>query len=99
MVQENVREAGRDHTLLLGALSRTVQEAIFDSSCFQPFINHPSDNAVCDSLVEERSKVGVRNRIEGSCLTLPTSATSQNRRQLYASGIHLRAAPCRLWAR
>jgi hypothetical protein len=64
VVQENVRDAGRDHTALRGALSRTVQEAIFDGSCFQPFINHPSDNAVCDSLVEERPKVGVWNRIE-----------------------------------
>src|ERR1700739_1289079 len=49
MVQKNVREAGGDHTPLRSALSRTVQETIFDSSCFQPFVNHPSNNAVCDN--------------------------------------------------
>ena len=47
-----------------GALGHTVQETVFDRSCFQPFIYHPSDDAVRDSLVEERSKVGVWDRIE-----------------------------------
>ena len=64
MVQEDVREAGRDYTPLRGALGRVAQETVFNGSCFQPFINHPSDDAVRDSLVKERSKVGVRNRIE-----------------------------------
>ena len=41
-----------------------MQQAVFDGSCFQPFIDHPSDDAICDSLVEERSKVVVWNRIE-----------------------------------
>jgi hypothetical protein len=59
IVQENVREAGRDHTSLWSTLSRAVQETVFDGSCFQPFIDHPSDDAVCDSLVDERPKVGV----------------------------------------
>jgi hypothetical protein len=49
---------------LRGAVGRAVQETVFDGSCIQPFIDHPSDDAVCDSLVEERPKVGVWNRIE-----------------------------------
>src|SRR3954463_967645 len=64
MVQKDVREAGRDYTPLRGALGRAAQETVFNGSCFQPFINHPSDNAVRDSLVKERAEVGVRNRIE-----------------------------------
>src|SRR5215468_9638291 len=59
MVQEDVRETGRDYTPLRGALGRVAQETVFHGSCFQPFIDHPSDDAVCDSLVKERSKVGV----------------------------------------
>ena len=47
-----------------GALGRVAQETAFHGSCFQPFIDHPSDDAVRDSLVKKRSKVGVRNRIE-----------------------------------
>ena len=47
-----------------GALGHAVQETVFDRSCFQPFIYHPSDDAVRDSLVEERSKVRVWDRIE-----------------------------------
>ena len=35
-----------------------MQETVFDRSCFQPFIYHPSDHAVRDSLVEERSPLG-----------------------------------------
>ena len=40
------------------------KKTVFNGSCFQPFIDHPADNAVRDSLVKERSKVGVWNRIE-----------------------------------
>ena len=64
MVQEDVREAGRDYTPLRGALGRAAQETVFNGSCFQPFVDHPADNAVRDSLVKERSEVGVRNRVE-----------------------------------
>src|SRR5215469_1973394 len=59
MMQEDVREARRDYTPLRGALGRVAQETIFYGSCFQPFIDHPTDDAVRDSLVKERSKVGV----------------------------------------
>ena len=61
MVQEDVRETGRDHAALRGALSRTVQETAFNGSCLQPFIDHPSNDAVRDFLVEERSKLGMGN--------------------------------------
>ena len=64
MVQEDVRKAGRDHTPLRGALGRVVQETVLNGSRLQPFIDHPSDDAVRDSLVKERSQVRVRNRIE-----------------------------------
>ena len=52
-----------------------AQEAIFQDSCFQPLINHPSDHTIRDSLVKKVPKVRVRNRIEGSCHTLPITAT------------------------
>ena len=41
-----------------------AQETVFDDSCLQPFIDHPSDDAICDSLVEERAKMGVWDRVE-----------------------------------
>jgi len=47
-----------------GALGGVAQQTVFHGSCFQPFIDHPSDDAVCDSLVKERSEVGVRDRVE-----------------------------------
>ena len=37
VVQEDVREAGRDHTPLRGALGRVAQETVFDGSRLQPF--------------------------------------------------------------
>src|SRR6516225_496446 len=52
VVQEDVREAGRDYTPLRGALGGVAQQTVFYGSCFQPFIDHPSDDAVCDSLVK-----------------------------------------------
>lgn len=62
--QEDVREAGRDHASLRGSFGRSAQKTVFDGSCVQPFIDHPSDDAVRDSLVEERPEVRVRNRVE-----------------------------------
>src|SRR5208282_2095033 len=64
IVQKDVREAGRDHAPLRGTLGRAVQETVFDGPCLQPFVDHPSDDAVRDSLVEEGSEVRVRYRIE-----------------------------------
>src|SRR5208282_1739648 len=64
IVQKDVREAGRDHAPLRGTLGRVAQETVFDGPRLQPFVDHPSDDAVRDSLVEERSEVRVRNRIE-----------------------------------
>ena len=39
-----------------------AQEPVFQHSCLQPFIDHPSDNAIRDSLVKKRTQVGVRDR-------------------------------------
>ena len=64
VVQEDVRETGRDDAPLRRPLGRTVQETVFDGSRVQPFVDHPSDDAVRNSLVEEGPKMGVRNRIE-----------------------------------
>ena len=41
-----------------------AQEAIFQDSCLQPFIDHPSDHTIRDSPVKKVSKVRVWNRIE-----------------------------------
>jgi hypothetical protein len=49
---------------LRGALGRTVQETVFHGSRLQPLVDHPSDDAIRDSLVEERSKVRMGDRIE-----------------------------------
>src|SRR5271157_1305795 len=43
IVQKDVREAGRDHAPLRGALGRAVQETVFDGPRLQPFVDHPSD--------------------------------------------------------
>jgi len=43
MVQEDVREAGRDYTPLRGVLGRAAQETVFNGSCF---------SAICQSSVE-----------------------------------------------
>ena len=64
VVQEDVRQAGRDHAPLRGALGRMAQEPIFQDPCFQQLIDHPSDDTIRDSSVEKGAQVGVRNRIE-----------------------------------
>ena len=55
MVQEDVREAGQI-TPAHGVPSVAwLQETVLNGSRLQPFIDHPSDDAVRDSLVKERS--------------------------------------------
>src|SRR6185503_14581491 len=49
---------------LRGALGRVVQETFLNGSRLQPLIDHPSDDAIRDSLVEERAQVLMWNRIE-----------------------------------
>src|SRR5262245_21486594 len=39
-----------------------AQEPVFQHSCLQPFIDHPTDDTICDSSVKKRTQVGVRNR-------------------------------------
>ena len=47
-----------------GTFSRKAQGSIFQDPCFQPLVDHPSDHAIRYSLVEERPKLRVRNRVE-----------------------------------
>src|SRR5215472_3216061 len=39
-----------------------AQEPIFQHSCLQPFIDHPTDDTIRDSSVKKRTQVRVRNR-------------------------------------
>src|SRR5215813_4715838 len=39
-----------------------AQEPIFEHSCLQPLIDHPTDDTIRDSSVKKRTQVGVRNR-------------------------------------
>src|SRR5215468_7669945 len=41
-----------------------AQETVFQHSCLQPFIDHPTDDTIRDSSVKKRTQVGVRNRPE-----------------------------------
>jgi hypothetical protein len=41
-----------------------AQETIFQDPCLQPFIDHPTDDAIRDSSVKKGTQVGVRNRIK-----------------------------------
>ena len=52
MMQENVRQHRRDDTALRGSFGRQLQKAVFQDPCFQPLVDHPPDNAVGHSLVE-----------------------------------------------
>ena len=51
-----------DHPTLRGAFGRMAQEPVFQHSCFQPFIDHPTDDTISDSSVKKRTQVGVRYR-------------------------------------
>jgi site-specific DNA recombinase len=52
------------HAALRGTFVNAPQEPIFQDACLQPFIDHPSDYAVGHSLVEERSQLRMRDRVE-----------------------------------
>src|SRR5262249_44748551 len=54
----------RHHPALRGAFGRMAQEPIFEHSCLQPLIDHPTDDTIRDSSVKKRTQVGVRNRPE-----------------------------------
>jgi hypothetical protein len=57
VVQENVREHRRDDAALRGSFSREVQVSFFQDTRIQPFVDHPPDNTVRDSLVKDFTKV------------------------------------------
>jgi site-specific DNA recombinase len=67
------------HAALRGTFINALQEPIFQDACLQPFIDHPSDYAVGHSLVEQRSQLRMRDRVEGSRHILPISATFRAR--------------------
>src|SRR4029453_4487374 len=41
-----------------------VQTSLLEDAGFQPFVDHPSDNTVCDSSVEEFPEMAVVDRVE-----------------------------------
>src|ERR1700730_12257825 len=64
MVQASVREHRRASADLWCALGRQWPESVFENSRFQPLVDHPSNDAIGHSLVEDCSQVGVWNRVE-----------------------------------
>jgi site-specific DNA recombinase len=56
--------SGRHDAALGGSFSRADQGAVFQNSCFQPFVDHPPNHAVRDSSVEKAPKVVMRNSVE-----------------------------------
>ena len=75
MVQEDVRETGRDYTSLRGALSRAAQKTVFNNSCFQPFIDHPSDDAVRNSCRNGCRDGAVESVLQNPVLCAPKGVT------------------------
>ena len=93
-MQEDIREAGRDHTPLRGAFGRMAQETIFQDPCLQPFIDHPSDDTIRDSSVKKGTQVGVRNRIKVFFdveLDHPTQSMAHEARTQVLQGLMSRA--------
>jgi len=64
MVQVDVRKARRDHTPLGRPLGWSVQASFLQDAGFQPFVDHPSNDAVRDSLVEEAPQMAMVDRVE-----------------------------------
>ncbi|HEX8808148.1 MAG TPA: hypothetical protein VF760_04045, partial [Xanthobacteraceae bacterium] len=48
---------GSHDAALRGSFSREVQVSFFQDPCIQPFVDHPPDNTVRDSLVKDFTKV------------------------------------------
>src|SRR5690348_8772354 len=64
IVQINVRKARRNHTPLRRPFRWAVQTSLLKDAGFQPLVDHPSDNAVRDSSVEEFPEMAVVDRVE-----------------------------------
>jgi hypothetical protein len=73
MVQVDVREQWGDHAALGRSDSRPALDALFKHPRLKPFVDHPSDNAVRDSLIEESAQVRVVDGVEGRNGRLPIS--------------------------
>ncbi len=73
----------------------TLQEPFFQNTCLQPLVDHPSDNAVRHSLVEERSQLAMRDGVEilayiniqNPVLTLPRDHFVQLTQRIVARSI------------
>src|SRR5690242_2568607 len=64
IVQVDVRKARRNYTPLGRPFGWAVQTSLLKDAGFQPLVDHPSDNAVCDSSVEEFPEMAVVDRVE-----------------------------------
>src|SRR6185369_5983767 len=63
--REVLHHRGRgDHTPLGRPLGWAVQTSLLQDAGFQPFVDHPSNDAVRDSLVEEVPQMAVVDRVE-----------------------------------
>ena len=47
-----------------GSFRRQMQEPVFQHPCFQPLVDHPPDNTIRNSPVEDRPQLPVRDRVE-----------------------------------
>ena len=52
------------HAALRGAFRRMAQQPIFQDSCLQPFVDHPSDHTIRDPSVKKGAQMRVWNRVE-----------------------------------
>src|SRR5689334_13161845 len=64
VVQVDIRKARRNHTPLGRPFGWAVQTCFLKDAGFQPLVDHPSDNAVRDSSVEEFPEMAVVDRVE-----------------------------------
>src|SRR5690349_23465089 len=64
VVQVDIRKARRNHTPLGRPFGWAVQTCFLKDAGFQPLVDHPSDNAVRDSSVEEFPEMAVVDRAE-----------------------------------
>src|SRR3954452_20696381 len=64
MVQVDVRNTRGDHPSLWCPFGWTVQASLLQDARLQPFVDHPSNDPVRDSLVEEVPQMAVGDRVE-----------------------------------
>src|SRR3954463_2930087 len=62
--QSYLLRSGSEHAPLGRPFRWAVQTSLLEDAGFQPFVDHPSDNAVRDSSVEEVPEMAMVNRVE-----------------------------------